>query len=126
MRTSPPRLAAAALLGTVLAAVSAVTAAADPTPRPSPEYKVGTVLAGSIDGMPYCPVGYGFVVIDRDQAVLVAGSGNFINAVLRRGQTVDDAQDGTLTFNRDGKSITYNDYEHHHGGRVTEVCKPHT
>ncbi|MBT2466938.1 hypothetical protein J7E97_03395 [Streptomyces sp. ISL-66] len=125
MRTSPRQLAAAALLGTLLAAAPAVTAAAAPSPTPSPKYEVGTVFSGNIEGMPYCGVGYGSVIIDQDQAVLVAGSGDFINAVLRRGQTMKDARDGTLTFNKDGKSITYNDYEHHGGKRVTEVCTPY-
>ncbi|MFC9293754.1 hypothetical protein ACFTWH_06835 [Streptomyces sp. NPDC057011] len=126
MRTTPVRLATATLLTTVLAAAGAVTAAASPAPTPTaPKYTVGTVLDRNISGMPYCPVGYGFVVIDHDQAVLAEGSGHFISHVLQRGQKADDAQGGTLTFNKDGKSITYNDYEHHDGRLVTEVCKPH-
>ncbi|MFJ6794917.1 hypothetical protein [Streptomyces sp. NPDC091268] len=125
MRTASARLAtAAALLTAVLATTGAANAAASPTP-PSPDYKIGTALDRNIDGMPYCPVGYGFVIIDHDRAVLVEGSGSFIADVLHPGQTIDDAQGGTLTFHRDGKSITYNDYAHHGGRPVTEVCKPH-
>ncbi|MET9325015.1 hypothetical protein ABZX75_33485 [Streptomyces sp. NPDC003038] len=125
MRTPPLHLAAAALLGTALAAAPAVTAAAAPSPTPSPKYTVGEVAPPGVGALPSCGVGYGLVVIDQDQAILIAGSGNFVNEILQRGQTVKDSRDGTLTFNRDGKSITYNDYEHHGGKRVTEVCKPH-
>ncbi|MFJ4776643.1 hypothetical protein [Streptomyces sp. NPDC088762] len=125
MRTTSRRLAAATLLATVLAASSAVSATAAPSPDPGHRYEVGTALAVNIDGMPVCSLGYGFVLLDHDQAVLVEGSGNFINEVLHRGQSVDDGMGGTLTFNRDGKSVTYNDYDQHGGKRVSEVCKPH-
>ncbi|MEU9145025.1 hypothetical protein [Streptomyces sp. NPDC048349] len=121
------RLTTAALLATVLAAGGAAgaSAATAPTP-PGPEYRVGTALDRNITGMPYCAVGDGFVIIDHDQAVVAGGSGHFISHVLHRGQTVEDGEGGTLTFNRDGKSITYNDHEHHDGRLVTETCKPFT
>ncbi|MEU3725043.1 hypothetical protein, partial [Streptomyces sp. NPDC031705] len=90
----------------------------------SASHEVGTVFTTNLHGLPYCPVGYGYVVIDRGEAVLVAGSGNFVNGVLTPGQTVEDGLGGTLTFHKDGRTITYDD--HDHGGRlVTEACKPH-
>lgn len=126
MRTSP-LLVKAVLLGAVLtAAAPAVTTSAAPSPTPSRTYTVGEIAPPGLADLPSCGVGYGLVVIDRDLAVLIAGSGNYVNEILQRGQTVKDFRGGTLTFNRDGQSITYNDYEHQGGARVTEVCKPRT
>lgn len=122
MRTTLLRLAAAAVLGTVLTAAPAVAATA---PAPTPGHEIGTVFSRDLHGLPYCPVGYGYVVVDHHQAVLVSGSGHFINEVLDPGQSVEDHRGGTLTFHKDGRTLTYNDYEHHDGRPVTARCTPH-
>jgi hypothetical protein len=114
MGTTTTLLAAASIAPLILSAPS--------PPTPAAKYVVGEVVPRSAADLPTCGVGYGYVVIDGDRAILVGGSGHYVQLILKPGQTVSDGLDGKLTFNRDRKSVTYNDYEH--GNKLdTDVCE---
>lgn len=90
-----------------------------PTPSPSRNYRVGEG-APDIAGLPFCSLrqGNAYVVIDQDHAVIIDGTARFVQAILGPGQTDSTYK---VTFNRDGKSITFTPY----GSTkpVTEVCQ---
>jgi len=123
MHTSPRRLAAAAVLAAVLATGAATAASAQPSPSPSPKYKVGEGIAPPDRPEPLCAAGAGntYVILDQGHAIVIEGTGHFVQAVLSRGQSYSDGII-KVTFNQDGKSIT-----HAADGSskpVTETCEP--
>ncbi|MGW0363981.1 hypothetical protein [Streptomyces sp. NPDC002990] len=93
--------------------------APEPAPSPSRTYRVGDVSPDT-SALPMCGLrrGNAYVVIDQGRAVIVDGTGRYVQAVLTPGQTEDRTYE--VTFNRDGKSITYTP----DGSTkpVTEVC----
>ncbi|MFJ8645427.1 hypothetical protein ACIRNI_04820 [Streptomyces sp. NPDC093546] len=117
-----PACAGALALGAAFAAPAAA-APADPyapTPTPSPTYRVGEAIT-SVKGLPFCGLrkGNAFVIIDQGCAVIVDGTGHFVQAVHKPGETNREYK---VTYHRDGKTVTYTP----DGSTkpVTEVCKP--
>ncbi|MGW0391066.1 hypothetical protein ACWDYJ_09205 [Streptomyces sp. NPDC003042] len=79
--------------------------APEPAPTPSRAYRVGEV-APAVNGLPMCGLrGNAYVVIDQGRAVVIDGSGHYVQAILEPGQTEDRTY--KVTFNRDGKSVTH-------------------
>ncbi|MGW1166764.1 hypothetical protein [Streptomyces sp. NPDC002550] len=125
--TARPHFALAAALSgaalTVQLLFGAAPSTAAASPSPSPSFKVGEPIPASSAGLPICltRVDTTFVLLYRQRAIVVSGTGHVVQRILSPGGAYDD---GTmqLRFNTDAKSITYTPQ----GERSpsTEVCRP--
>ncbi|MEU7281813.1 hypothetical protein AB0A69_24020 [Streptomyces sp. NPDC045431] len=91
-----------------------------PAPTPSPTYRVGEAIT-SVKGLPFCGLrqGNAFVIIDQGRAIVVDGTGHFVQAILKPGESNREYK---VTFHKDGKRVTYT--PDGAAKPVTEVCKP--
>ncbi|MBT2440083.1 hypothetical protein J7E93_08115 [Streptomyces sp. ISL-36] len=113
----------AALVAQALTGAVAVTAA--PSPSPSPVFKIGEGIPPSSRALPACGSGVAgtYVLLSQGRAIVVAGTGHFVQAILNPGQSYEMGE-VQVRYNQDKKSVTYSPPDK--GGYVTEVCKPHT
>ncbi len=124
---STPQLALAAVLSGAALAVQilagAVPSMAAASPSPSPSFQVGEAVPPSSGSLPSCSTGVDntYVLISEGRAVVVSGTGHFVQQILAPGGAYDDGS-VRLRFNTDGKSITYTPQGERQA--VTEVCKP--
>lgn len=106
-------LTAAAVLTGGLAAVPVSAAHAAPSGAPAAQPEATTAV---------CTLGTGdeYAIVVNGAALIEAGTGGFVQAVLDPGQGYTTAAGTYVVFNRDGTSFTYRDLST--GRLVTEVC----
>ncbi|MFD8391899.1 hypothetical protein ACFV2N_22545 [Streptomyces sp. NPDC059680] len=115
-------LASSALLAA--APVASAAAAQAPSPRPAPSFTVGEPIPDNRGKLPFCGIGAGntYVLLSQKRAIVVGGTGRYVQDILTPGQSYNDDAGVRLRYNMDGKSISYT--REGASKPVKTVCKP--